>query len=134
MKQSNKAKPDLSGWGIAAFEKITGVMEEVVREATEEAIGYALADDSTHLGFPAIWDRKGQKKSDPLTVRLYVGVAPDGGELTYDMSLRDYFSSDMDDCREDGSFAGGLARVAKALRSLADDMDSASKAGKILGR
>jgi hypothetical protein len=123
-------KVDVKGWNLDAFMAASGAVEKAVADAASEALELAMADEMTGISFPAIYGdtdgfRSGKPVKDPLTVYLHLALSnhPDG--VVYSLQIRDDLESVIQMCREDGSYAEGLARLSKAFRELADEIDSA---------
>lgn len=134
-------KPDMTEWGLESLETLKKDITVGLKKALAEAIHYAMQDDQTNVYFPAIYlrdmshpenhgkksdgTRRGHEVADPLTVYLRVAACDHGEELpTYSFNMRNALESDLDACKEDGSFAYGLTKLSSALRGLADEIDS----------
>lgn len=140
-------KPDMTEWGLESLETLEKEIIAGLRKALAEAIHYAMQDEETNVYFPAIYlrdmsnpenhgkksdgTRRGHEVADPLTIYLRVAACDHGGGLpTYAFNMRKVLEIDLDACKEDGSFAYGLAKLSSAFRLLADEIDAAIDSAK----
>ena len=138
--------PNVFDWGLDSIDKLEKDISTGLKAALAEVIHYAMQEDDTYIYFPAVFIRnnnypdadfeksdgvrRGHEVEDPLTVYLRVAATYAGDEQpTYSFNLRDSLQNDIDSCKEDGSYGYGLAKLASALRELADDIDSAVATG-----
>ena len=122
-------KPDMKEFTLEAIDRAVGGFQKFLDRAVSEAITLAMADEQTTVRWPAEWgDSDGtrlKRRVDPLTIYLSIALADQDHPPEYSFNLRAALSETIGDCREDGSFGDGLARIMEALRELADEIEIA---------
>ena len=136
-------KVDISELEIEAIDDAIKCLKDQAYKAATEVLEYVFADDETYIYFPVEWsgiDASHPKSTDglggpgikdPLTMYLRVGL--DSGEEekpSYEFNLREVLRDSLADCKNDGSFSGGLERLSIALVELAADINVATCAWK----
>lgn len=130
-------RPDLSEWQLDVLEEIADALSDKVAKAATEALEIMLNDQGTRVYLAGTWaDEHGlgdgletgepRRAVDPLDVYIQLASDPDNDkQAVYKFNIREHINEVIGYCRDDGSFDTGLRRIMLALRSLADDIESA---------
>jgi hypothetical protein len=128
--KSEYGTPDLSDWDLQALDDAIDGFSNFLRKSVDEAVEHALNDEDTGVDWPAIWGkgdgRTKKAKIDPLTIYFTVAIGDgDDGHPVRSFNLRDALQSEIESCRDDGSYSDGLAQIRDALIALVSEITAA---------
>lgn len=110
----------IGNWNLNAIEKFKADLEQIAKDATNEALEIAIQQDGCDACFMIIYDEAVRQGKDPLTlsIELPFGETEDDGPR-FEINLRDVIKDNVEYCID-----GPQALLLRdALRSAADEID-----------